>query len=147
MECTVGSLARDLAKGDNSIYELMMGEDFSLIVLILHRYNIRGKNIKKLYRDCCNSDKNLFVRTIKFFETVGTGEENKEKDTFLTKEEIIENLEDDFPISFLNSDDMPFNVPNLGEPFGNGHPNWKEYCQLQLTSYRQRRKDKKSKCA
>lgn len=111
----------ELKNGDNSL-DILLTKVFSEYhnglyhILFLHRLNIKGIYLKKLYEECCKSNYYLFLLTLNMIE----------KATFSITE-IFENLNLDKPIPFISdiSDEV------LKPTFYNKLDVHKEYCDEQ----------------
>ena len=111
----------ELKNGDNSL-DILLTKIFSEYhnglyhILFLHRLNIKGIYLKKLYEECCKSNYYLFLLTLNMIE----------KATFSITE-IFNNLNLDKPIPFISD----INDKVLKPAFYNKLDKHKEYCDEQ----------------
>ena len=111
----------ELKNGDNSL-DILLTKIFSEYhnglyhILFLHRLNIKGIYLKKLYEECCKGDYYLFLLTLSMIE----------KATFSITE-IFNNLNLDKPIPFISD----INDEVLKPAFYNKLDKNKEYCDKQ----------------
>ena len=111
----------ELKNGDNSL-DILLTKIFSEYhnglyhILFLHRLNIKGIYLKKLYEECCKSNYYWFLLTLNMIEEA----------TFSITE-IFENLNLDKPIPFISdiSDEV------LNPAFYNKLGEYKDYCDEQ----------------
>ena len=108
----------------NVIMEMLQSPNGGMDILFLDIMNIRGSKINKLKNDCCERNDDKFNRTLMMFRT-GT----------FTEEEIQQNFDLTYAISFIDESVNPEGTPEYGKEFGPMNLLWETYCQKQRESF------------
>lgn len=106
------------------ILENLIDSEYFNYILLCEKLNITGSKLFMLYKDCCNSDKEKFIRTVKMI-IAGV----------FTEEQIQNNFELLYAIPFIDESIPMPKESNNSKYFGPGHENWDEYCNKQRDSF------------
>ena len=108
--------------------DMILDSDLFLYAFFLDSIDIRGEQLVKLYKDCCSSDKYIFIRTLEMFK-------NKKYSLI----EINNNLEEDDAIPFVDCSLELEGFPSIKETFNSKDDRWDEYCDIQIQCFREKR--------
>lgn len=98
-------------------------------IMFLHRLNIKGKRLLKLYENCCNSNIYILMLTLNMME----------KATFSISD-INDNLNMDNPISFVND----INDDVLEPKFYNTLDEHKDFLKQEYNTFKQKLEEAKT---
>ena len=106
----------------------LMHTQYGMMGLILcHLANIRGVELHRLYKECCDCDPFIFERSSSMIQN-----------GVFSKEQVRRNIYSNDPIPFVDESIEIYGVPDFGELFGPAHYKWKEYCDESRKSFSHR---------